>query len=93
MIWIQEFVRENIWLCVIIGVVIWIVLSEVFGLSQRVFGGRDDYTEPREHPTPEMERAARQAQQDFPDEEDKVSFDDFLGSGGRDDEGRDDDRR
>ena len=83
MLWIQRFVEENIWLCVIGAVVAWIVIDEVFSITRRIFGERD-YAEPPEEPPAALRRAAKEAQEEFPDAADSVPVEDFLGPERRD---------
>lgn len=74
-----EFAANNLWLCIVIGVLILIVGDEVFGVTKGLFGDdADDYGFSRSA-RKETEEVSREAQQDFPDEDATVSFDDLMG--------------
>ena len=81
---IAEFVQDNLWLCLVIGAVVLIVGDELFGVTKGLFGdAADDYGFSRGEQR-DLEKVAREAREEFPDEKDTVSVDDFLGPGKRD---------
>lgn len=49
---IAEFIQNNIWLCIGIGVVLVIVGDEVLGVSRSIFGDDDDYPKDPGPPPP-----------------------------------------
>ena len=78
-----DFVEANLWLCIVVGVIILIVGDEILGVTNGLFGdAADDYGFSRREKR-DLEQVAREAQEEFPDEDDKVSVDDFLGPGKR----------
>ena len=78
---IADFVRDNFWICLIVGFIILVVGDEVLGVTKGLFGdAADDYGFSRREQR-DIEKTSREAQEDFPDEDDKVSLDDLLGPG------------
>lgn len=75
-----EFIESNLWLCLIVGVIAWIVADELFGISRGMFGDEDaadTYGLSRRDERAE-EKMRREAEADFPEESDNVPVEDFL---------------
>ena len=78
MLQLTEFIQENIWLCIGVGVVLIIVGDELFGVTKSLFGDdADDYGFSRSARLRE-EKMAEQAEEDFPEADDTVSVEDLL---------------
>ncbi|MEL6793731.1 MAG: hypothetical protein AAFU55_04890 [Pseudomonadota bacterium] len=76
-----DFASDNVWLFLVAGVILFVVGDEMFGFSRMLFGDDEDTYGLERRSREDLERIAKEAQRDFPDSEDKVSFDDMMGPG------------
>lgn len=76
-----DFASDNAWLFLVAGVILFVVGDEMFGFSRMLFGDDEDNYGLERRSREDLERIAKEAQRDFPDSEDKVSFDDMMGPG------------
>lgn len=80
MLQLTEFIQDNLWICLIGAVILWIVADELFGISRGIFGDEDaadTYGLNRRDERAE-EKMRREAEADFPEESDNVPVEDFL---------------
>ncbi|MEL7465909.1 MAG: hypothetical protein AAFN79_17695 [Pseudomonadota bacterium] len=76
-----DFATDNAWILLVLGVIAYIVGDEFFGFSKMLFGDDADSYGLERRSKEELEQIAKEAQRDFPDAKDTVSFDDMMGPG------------